>query len=366
MIVLMLVVVIAFVLQIPPWYQFMHQSIVISNSMESVTMMESLIVIPTTTSKNAAGAGVGGRSAFGNAFKMTERLGKWRMWDASYHQPLLQDEVSCIWTDFKPFSSLDKNETSSSYSRMCRYPVETDEYVSGKLMTIGRFEDCDNLPSLWREATEKYSFARQHTLKSNKTMIYLDVGGNIGSCVMEMLHSTDDAVNIVVFEPHPHNLAQLTRTIHGLAPHFRNRVVVFPIGVGDVTDGNFTMHMASNNRGNSVIGPTPIKDAPSQEFLRPTSIFVERLNDIFNADEVVIPLMKMDIQGFECKAWDGMSSILPVVDIIKTEAERKFLIGQGCRPQELRKRISIAGFTFKGRLNIIAKRNSSAMIQENE
>jgi FkbM family methyltransferase len=67
-----------------------------------------------------------------------------------------------------------------------------------------------------------------------------------------------------------------------------------------------------------------------QQFLSAASIFVEQLDDIFNLDEVVIPLLKMDIQGFECKALDGMTSLLSTVDLIFTEADQALLQGQGC------------------------------------
>jgi FkbM family methyltransferase len=227
--------------------------------------------------------------------------------------------------------------------------------VSGEIKGKGRWYDCDELVGLWNEAT---AVRRASTLVSSddkKTMIYLDVGGNIGSCVMEMLQSTD--ARIVAFEPHPHNIAQLTETISRQPEDARQRVAIFPVGVGDVT-GNFSMHMSTDNRGHSMVGEKAFAAFSGQTFLEAANIYVERLNDIFNMDKVVIPLMKMDIQGFECKALDGMTSMLPAVDILHTELDGDLLRGQGCSVQEMTNRITNAGFNLKvDGQNLVARRN---------
>jgi FkbM family methyltransferase len=296
-------------------------------------------------------------SIFGPIFKLTQRADQWSLWHATQRAALSRDDVSCEWAAFKPFGRREKT------TGICTYPVNADQFVSGQIKGIGRWSDCDELVGLWNEATaarrvraSSSSLASSASGEHKKTMIYVDVGGNIGSCVMEMLQSTD--ANIVVFEPHPHNLAQLTTTISRQPDeHVRNRVVIFPVGVGDVV-GNFTMHMSSNNRGHSVVGETAFAERPGQQFLEAEKIYVERLNDIFDMDKVVIPLMKMDIQGFECKALDGMTSLLPAVDILHTELDAVFLKNQGCSPQAMTMRIASAGFSLKvNGANLVARRN---------
>jgi FkbM family methyltransferase len=271
--------------------------------------------------------------------------------DQSTTHALSQDDVSCEWTAFQPLGLPQKT------TQMCTYPVATDVYVSGQIKHSGRWHECDALVGFWKEAVEKHTASSLASLPSHKkTPIYLDVDGNIvGSCVMEMLQSRTDA-KIVVFEPHPYNLAQITTTIMGQPEHVRKRVAIFPVGVGDVT-GNFTMYMSTDNRGHSVVGKK-VEAFSGQQFLSAESIFVEKLDDIFNLDEVVIPLLKMDIQGFECKALDGMTSLLSTVDMIFTEADQALLQGQGCTVEGMTSQITNANFSVQNNgNNMIARKN---------
>lgn len=193
------------------------------------------------------------------------------------------------------------------------------------------------------------------TTTNGKTLFYLELGGNIGSCLMEMLQSTN--ANVVIFEPHPLNLSQMTTTLMRQPQAVRDRVALFPIGVGDVT-AEFEMHMASNNCGNSVL-EKPLKDAPSQQFIAPTRVYVERLDDIFKTDDnknnnLVIPLVKMDIQGYECKALSGMPNLLKSVHTITTEADKFWKTGHGCSPENLKN--YLGNFNVKGGYQVVARR----------
>jgi FkbM family methyltransferase len=235
---------------------------------------------------------------------------------------------------------------------MCTYKRQFDVYVSGMIQGRGRWEECDILVNLWKEANARIDARRQHhDDDEEKTRIYLDVGGNIGSCVMEMLMSTD--ANIVVLEPHPHNLAQLTTTLMAQTEDNRNRVRVVPVGAGNTTE-QFPMHIATDNRGNSVMN-VQIKDTPSQNFLDPTTVYVERIDDIIDASKVIIPLVKMDIQGFECRALDGMPVLLSnAIDTFTGEMADNFLRPQGCSAQGMKQRLEQHGFVVSGDYNIVA------------
>ena len=283
---------------------------------------------------------------FGKAFLRTNRYRnatttlQWQVWNRS--TALTQHDVTCEWATFKPFRATTTLQTDP---KICTYPRHQDRIVSASLKRKGHWGDCNVLSGLWTEAV-----ARIHNRNSNnnntsheedgKTMIYLEAGGNIGSCVMEMLHSTD--AKIVVAEPHPRNQAQMTTTLMALPEDMRNRVTLFPIGVGD-TASTFPLNMASNNAGNSVINAF-VKDAPSQQFLAPIQVSVERLDSLLNSNSVTIPLFKMDIQGFECRALDGMTSLLSRIDTIRTEVAPPFLLEQGCSPEGLKSRFTNNGF----------------------
>ena len=83
------------------------------------------------------------------------------------------------------------------------------------------------------------------------------------------------------------------------------------------------------NMGNSVVGKA-IKDFPKQTIVAPVDIRIERLDRILS-DEVAIPLVKMDAQGFECQVLDGTSrSAANHVQTIKFEMASKWLRQQNC------------------------------------
>ena len=141
-----------------------------------------------------------------------------------------------------------------------------------------------------------------HPEEEEEGLIYLEAGANIGSCVMEMLHSTK--AKMIVIEPHPFNLAQLSTTLLAQPKELRDRAALFPIAVGNMT-AQSQIFMDKINRGHSTIG---VKGESRQGFIDSHYISVEVLDDLFfDTDSPVpsfkIPLMKMDVEGFECRLW---------------------------------------------------------------
>jgi hypothetical protein len=65
-----------------------------------------------------------------------------------------------------------------------------------------------------------------------------------------------------------------------------------------------------------------------------------------------VPLMKMDVQGFECNVVDGMSAVLKRIGRIATEMSGKWLKAQGCSDAGLVNRMRDADFDvhFRGKL----------------
>lgn len=211
----------------------------------------------------------------------------------------------CVWTRF--------TSSSRKSAQMCIYPTAKDRYVSGMIQSSGRWMDCDILPKLWNQSKHK------------ETSIYLEIGANIGSCVMEMLLSTD--AKIVAFEPHPMNVYKIQQTMAKMDDEYKKRLKLYPIGLGSQTSKS-TIYAGEANMGNSVVG-TFVKDweeqtAPKQfQF----GVNIERLDSIL----LHIPLIKMDVQGFECNVMAGMSpEIAKAVETIKFEHGKRFLEAQNC------------------------------------
>jgi len=210
--------------------------------------------------------------------------------------------------DFVPFKS-----TTGKTAKMCVHTSR--DYVSDSIRNNNRWGDCDPLPARWNSAKT-----------GAKNEVYVEIGANIGSCVMEMLMSTD--ANIVAFEPTPRNYEILSRTMSLLDPEYQKRVALFPIALGSESVKS-QVYSTEGNMGNSVVGK-PIKDFRTQKVNEPVDIFIERIDSILSHN-VSVPLMKLDAQGFECQILDGMSpEIATNIRQIKFELAGEWLRQQGC------------------------------------
>ncbi|KAL7482844.1 hypothetical protein ACHAW6_008501 [Cyclotella cf. meneghiniana] len=83
---------------------------------------------------------------------------------------------------------------------------------------------------------------------------------------------------------------------------------------------------------NSQLGKA-VKDWHSQQFhehLQFTA-FIERLDSVLDATKIYsIRFVKMDCQGFECNAVDGIRAIAEKIKYMKFKYAQKFLVAQGC------------------------------------
>ena len=250
--------------------------------------------------------------------KEGDELGSWELFDWKY--PTTDNEEKQFICEMTTFKS-----SSGKEAKMCVHAFE--DIISDSIRRDGNWRDCNVLSELWNEQKKKNA-----TDDPLLDYYYVDIGMNIGSCVMEMLLETD--AKIIAFEPHPLNLYNLKKTISQLDKSYQDRLLLFPIGLGNVTSTS-TIYSASNNMGNSVIGKI-IKDGKSlgQKFDAKYQfiIFVERLDSILESNNIHnIRLMKMDAQGFECKILEGMgSNLASKITMVKFEYAGQHLLGQGC------------------------------------
>jgi FkbM family methyltransferase len=226
--------------------------------------------------------------------------------------------------DLVPFTS-----TTGKTAQMCVHSAQ--DIVSDSIRQHQRWGDCDHLPARWNASRT-----------GAKNEVYVEIGANIGSCVMEILLSTD--ANVVAFEPTPRNYEVLSRTIYLLGPEYQQRVALFPIALGPESIKSL-VYSAVGNMGNSVVGkPIQDLDVANQQFSEPVDIFIERIDSILTHD-VSVPLMKLDAQGFECQILDGMSSETAAnIHVIKFEQDSEKLKQQGC--MDLLPRLRSYGFAI--------------------
>jgi FkbM family methyltransferase len=242
------------------------------------------------------------------------RIGTAKEWTniVDWKEPFTKEEESKFKCDFVEFISASTGKSA----QMCVHPFR--DIVSVAIKRRKRWEDCNVLPTIWNSTAKP---------DHDKSGVYVEIGANIGACVMEMLLGTD--ANIIAFEPHPMNLFNLKKSVSKLDPVYQNRLKLIPVGLGNEKVSS-TIFSANNNMGNSVIGKI-IKDVESQQFSETLqfTINVERLDSILDRD-VDVKLMKMDAQGFECNILDGMGDFGKNVEAVKFEWAPKWLDGQNC------------------------------------
>jgi FkbM family methyltransferase len=150
----------------------------------------------------------------------------------------------------------------------------------------GSWEECNPLQHLWKQSnTHRSPISRNNS-------VFVDVGGNIGSCSLLMAAM---GVNVLSFEPLPSNLFYFTRSIKlnvatGLFPS--NLIKLYPLGVGNITQ-SVTMYSQPINPGNSVVNLTvPEYDSPGNYKVMHDNNFtinIIRLDDILWPDRSIPP-----------------------------------------------------------------------------
>ncbi len=153
----------------------------------------------------------------------------WKLVD--WENPLSTEEESTFTCTMTTFVS-----SSGTTAPMC---VHEGDGVSDAIKSFGRLTHCNVLPILWNDSTQD---------ETDKYRYYVEIGANIGSCVMEMLLGSK--ARIIAFEPHPMNLYNIKKTVSQLDKSYQDRLMLFPIGLG----GESTMlkiYSATGNMGNS-------------------------------------------------------------------------------------------------------------------
>jgi len=211
----------------------------------------------------------------------------------------------------------------------CIHNVVQDKWVSGHISRTGRWGDC-NVLTYWYynsnnnngddETSSRFSSTNA---ASDNDGWYIDIGANIGSCVIQVLMTTN--AKIIAFEPDPRNLFRLTSTLSRLPSELRKRVYVYPVALG-TQQGSSEIHVAADNRGNAVVGKK-IYDIGyhHQEFLKPLPIPIEVMDELLDASRANIQLVKMDSQGYECYIVQGMRQFLKRTKTILFELEKIML-----------------------------------------
>merc|ERR1719316_1225865 len=83
------------------------------------------------------------------------------------------------------------------------------DVVSDQVKANGTWEDCPLLAALWASLPDR---SRQFGAAARRGKLYVDIGANIGACLLPMM-ARPDMKDALAFEPSPRNLFYLTNSI---------------------------------------------------------------------------------------------------------------------------------------------------------
>ena len=252
-------------------------------------------------------------------------------WEEPY-QPV--NRIKCRWAPFQPpfTAGLPPPRNGS----ICLRPP--NDLLSDAVASAKHWFECADLPALYLNASS--------ACLPGQPCLVLDAGANLGSCSLHMLLAT--SADVVSFEPGADNLHLFTKSALRIArrsPSARARLVLYPVALGE---GNYSQRLypAVGNAGHSVVGTQQDFYAPSGHEAA-ESIDVRQLDALlWRQPPPAIALLKLDVEGYECKAVQGMRRLLAAraVRVIKVEVFDGPLRAQGCSGVELQRALVLAGF----------------------
>jgi FkbM family methyltransferase len=268
----------------------------------------------------------------------------WGAWSPRT-RPLPPPSVSqsrCVWT--RPSFGGD----------MC---LMDDDRISRHVRNKGYWIGCDHYVEMWHNQRTREDNSKGR-LGGDKLDVVVEVGANIGACTLQLLLHTN--ATVLAFEPSPLNLFHLTESLHRTAlgnPSIASRVTVFPIAVGDF-NGSDRIFVAKGNAGNSVVHET-VRDHSRQDMSLSYPIEVRKLDSVLSAHAFSrsssISIIKVDVQGFECRALSGMASIAQAgaISTMSIEIANGWLSAQGCSAKDALKQMRSLGFQLDPRWDTV-------------
>ncbi len=168
----------------------------------------------------------------------------------------------------------------------------------------------------------------RHLVQPGETLI--DVGGNIGMISLLGSSLVGDAGRVITFEPNPDAQARIQELIddNGI-----KNMTLHRVGLGDAA-GQFTLSVITDHLG---MGTLAEVEPEHKKFVSKTHrVEVRRGDELIGADVPGPATMKLDIEGFECRAIRGlMGTIRRLRPAIVTEMSEHHLRRAGASCAEM-------------------------------
>jgi FkbM family methyltransferase len=203
-----------------------------------------------------------------------------------------------------------------------------------------------------------YDLATQLTLKTclRPGDRFIDIGANIGMITLyaAYLVGADGCVEAV--EPNPPCCERINRLVqlNGL-----KNVTVFPYGLADAP-GTLTLSVVTAHTGMGTLAPVPEKD--QHLISNQIAVPVATGDQLLGAIDQPIRLIKIDVEGFECKVLRGLTALVAKFrPAVVTEAVPEHLERAGSSVAELcnlMKGHGYEGFTLQTSRHLLRHRLS--------
>ena len=243
------------------------------------------------------------------------------------------------------------------YHSLHHYVMPKSAVVHGHVMYVNpRDESCMTeslvLRGVWEEQMTKLfqSIAKEG-------MVVVDLGANIGYYTLIAAKLVGEKGKVFAFEPEPDNYALLVRNIE--ENEYKNVCIPVPKAVSNRT-GTMKLFLDPYSKGNHTIGPQ-VYD--SQNTWGHILVDVTTLDKFFEKyNDSKIDVIKLDVEGAEEEAFDGMTNIVKKDDDLKIFAElypvglRSF----GSSPESFLNKLIAHGF----KLHIIDEQNGSVYLAD--
>eukprot|EP01084_Bolivina_argentea_P044668 82191_1 len=172
-----------------------------------------------------------------------------------------------------------------------------NNHISDYIRKHGSWMDCNPLLPI-------YDNLLKFLNNSNQKKYFLDVGGNIGACSFTMT-SNYDYLSIFAFEPVASNRFYFKNTM--ITNNFHN-IKLIECAVGSDV-GNKTIYSFDRNMGDSRIAINSSQLEKHLGSYHSEIICLTTIDTVMENEDGIIPLMKMDVQGYEYFALKGAQNL---------------------------------------------------------
>lgn len=245
----------------------------------------------------------------------------WKIWDKTSILSSVDESIRCKWVQYKTRLRVSGKNKIARTTPIC-LPHEKNhdrnDGIVNEIISKGVSSKCSDTVKLFGD--------RHHHSTKNKEsispLIFIEVGANIGDCVIHVLLATE--AKIIIFEPNARNLFYMTSSLLVLDETLRSRVTLFPIALGQTS--RTYQFVPTNNRGNNT---TFTQNDLSEEKSLPNVVYVEPLDAILR-NSSRISLLRISTGGSECEVLRGMHGLMNSVDTIQFELSPKKQLGNNC------------------------------------